>query len=293
MINQEKVFETLQSTETNWTVRKSPLVSLHESTDGISELPTKSYGIFRSDNNDWLGTVGERYELMQNHELADIVVGIQEQFGGKLSGGFLQDGRKIFYQISLADEHVNSDRLKRFITCLNSHDGSSSIGFGSSNTVVSCSNTFHMAMKELSRFRHTTTAQDRLKRAVDNFVIAMESDKNLMDKFKRFSDVVIDRTIIERVMSNVFKVDMNTKESEVGTRKKNQISDFEMALNKETTEKGGTLWGLFNAVTYYTNHLDSRKSDYNLMIGSGYRKNLTAFKVIDSYEQEKRTLIHA
>ena len=155
----ERVFETLQSTGTNWTVRKEPLIALNANDDGVVELPTNSYGIFRSDNNGWLGTVGERYELMQNHELADIVVGIQEQFGGKLSGGSLQDGRKIFYQISLADEHVNQDTLKRFITCLNSHDGSSSIGFGSTNTVVSCSNTFHMTMKELSKFRHTTTAQ--------------------------------------------------------------------------------------------------------------------------------------
>lgn len=289
----ERVFETLQSTETNWTVRKEPLIALNANDDGVIELPTNSYGIFRSDNNGWLGTVGERYELMQNHELADIVVGIQEQFGGKLSGGSLQDGRKIFYQISLADEHVNQDTLKRFITCLNSHDGSSSIGFGSTNTVVSCSNTFHMTMKELSKFRHTTTAQDRLKRAVDNFVIAMESDKKLMDRFKRFTEVDINKTIIQRVMENVFKVDMNSQQSSVSTRKINQIKDFETAMTKEVSSKGSTLWGLFNAVTYYTNHLDSSKSDYNLMIGSGYRKNLTAFKVIDAYEKEKRTLIHA
>jgi hypothetical protein len=93
-------------------------------------------------------------------------------------------------------------------------------------------------------------------------------------------------------MHNVFKVDMNTKESDVSTRKKNQISDFEKALERETSEKGGTLWGLFNAVTYYTNHME-KSDDHHLMFGGGYKKNLTAFNIIEKYESDKRVLVHA
>jgi hypothetical protein len=229
---------------------------------------------------------------MQNFELADTMVGIQDMFGGDLRGGEMRDGKKIYYQLSLKDEHVGSDTLKRHITCLNSHDGTSSIGFGSTNTVISCSNTFHKAMKDLSKFRHTLTASDRLAIAVAEFKKAMDEDSNLMETFKRFNDVVIDRTILERVMANVFNVDMNTKESQVGTRKKNQVSDFEKALERETSEKGGTLWGLFNAVTYYTNHME-KSDDHHLMFGGGYKKNLTAFNIIEKYESDKRVLVHA
>ena len=292
MTKEERVFETLQSTETNWTVRKEPLTATKVTDDGIVELPTETFGLFRSDNDGWLGSVGNRYEPMQNFELADTIVGIQDMFGGTIKGGDLRDGRKIFYQLSLNDEHVGPDTLKRHITCLNSHDGTSSIGFGSTNTVISCSNTFHKAMKELSRFRHTMTASDRLAMAVAEFKKAMDEDVDLMDKFKRFTEVNIDRTIIQRVMENVFKVDMNSQQSSVSTRKINQIKDFETALKKETTSKGDTLWGLFNAVTYYTNHME-KSDEHHLMFGGGYKKNLTAFNIIDKYENDKRTLIYA
>jgi hypothetical protein len=292
MMKEERVFELLCDTETNWTVRKEPLTATKLTDDGIIELPTQTFGLFRSDTDNWLGSVGNQYIPMQNFELAETIVGIQDAFGGDLRGGDLRGGRKIFYQLSLKDEHVGPDTLKRFITCMNSHDGTSSIGFGSTNTVISCSNTFHKAMKDLSRFRHTMTASERLAMAVAEFRNAMNEDADLMDRFKRFTDVNIDRTILERVMHNVFKVDMNLKESDVSTRKKNQIADFEKALEQETSQKGGTLWGLFNAVTYYTNHME--KSDqHHLMFGGGYTKNLTAFNIIDKYESDKRKLVYA
>ena len=292
MMKEERVFELLCDTETNWTVRKEPLTATKLTDDGIIELPTQTFGLFRSDTDNWLGSVGNQYIPMQNFELAETIVGIQDTFGGDLRGGDLRGGRKIFYQLSLKDEHVGPDTLKRFITCMNSHDGTSSIGFGSTNTVISCSNTFHKAMKDLSRFRHTMTASERLAMAVAEFRNAMNEDADLMDKFKRFNDVNIDRTILERVMHNVFKVDMNLKESDVSTRKKNQIADFEKALEQETSQKGGTLWGLFNAVTYYTNHME-KSDDHHLMFGGGYKKNLTAFNIIEKYESDKRVLVHA
>jgi hypothetical protein len=292
MMKEERVFELLCDTETNWTVRKEPLTATKLTDDGIIELPTQTFGLFRSDTDNWLGSVGNQYIPMQNFELAETIVGIQDTFGGDLRGGDLRGGRKIFYQLSLKDEHVGPDTLKRFITCMNSHDGTSSIGFGSTNTVISCSNTFHKAMKDLSRFRHTMTASERLAMAVAEFRNAMNEDADLMDRFKRFTDVNIDRTILERVMHNVFKVDMNLKESDVSTRKKNQIADFEKALEQETSQKGGTLWGLFNAVTYYTNHME-KSDDHHLMFGGGYKKNLTAFNIIEKYESDKRVLVHA
>jgi len=294
MTTQEKVFETLQNTGTNWTVSKEPLTATKLTDTGIIQLPTETFGIFRSDNNGWLGSVGNRYKPMQNHELADTIVGIQDRFGGKIRGGDMQDGKKVFYQLSIADQTIGPDTLKRHITCLSSHDGSSSIGFGSTNTVVSCSNTFHLAMRDLSKFRHTASASERLEMAVEEFKRAMDADEQLMERFKRFTEVKLDPTILERVMSNIFNVDMKDKQSEVSTRKINQITNFEKALAKETSEKGSTLWGLFNSVTYYTNHLEKAKADdLHLMFGSGYKKNLKAFNIIDQYENDKRALVFA
>ena len=57
----EKTFEVLQNTELNWNVIKKPLFT----EDGLT---TESNGLFRSDNNKWLGTVGNQYEVYQNSD---------------------------------------------------------------------------------------------------------------------------------------------------------------------------------------------------------------------------------
>ena len=281
MTTNDKIFQVLEETKTNWNVNKLPLVAIESNDHNL--LNTETYGLFRSDNNNWLGSVGNRYEVMPNHELAEIMVGIQDRFGGEILGGQLQGGKKIYYQMTLPSERIGNDVIKRNITCLNSHDGTSSIGFGSTNVVVSCSNMFHRAMKDLSRFRHTMSASDRLAIAVTEFQKALDTDRALMDDFQKMSQIQIDETILEKVMGSVFNVDMKSKVSDNSTRKRNQVSQFEVALAKETREKGGTLWGLFNAVTYYTNHLEKKQDLNYLMYGSGYKKNLTAFNTIKKH----------
>ena len=118
MDNNQKIFETLYNTNTAWSVQKEPLFTQ----DGKE---TQSYGLFRSDNNEWLSTVGERYVPMQNAELAEIMVRIQDKFGGVIKGNAMGriTGQKIYYQLSLSDYNINGDTLKRHITCLNSHNG--------------------------------------------------------------------------------------------------------------------------------------------------------------------------
>ena len=286
MDNNQKIFDALYNTNTAWSVQKEPLFTQ----DGKQ---TQSYGLFRSDNNAWLSTVGERYVPMQNEELAEIMVRIQDRFGGDIKGDAMGkiNGQKVYYQLSLSDYNINGDTLKRHITCLNSHDGSCSIGFGSTNTVISCSNTFHMAMKDLSKFRHTMSASQRLQFAVDEFEKALILDDNLMLTYKAMNRVSVDQTMIQSVMNKIFKVDMNSKVSDNSTRKKNQINDFGKALSHELAAKGNTLWGLFNAVTFYTNHIDN-KGQENLMTGSGYKKNLIAYKTIEDNLIEKGMLVN-
>lgn len=274
----ETVQNLLDRTGTNWKVEKLPLVAHKVTENGISELPTNAFGLYRDDTPQHLGTVKGRYSIMQNAELADIMVKIQSRFGGDVKGGSLVNGKKVFYQLSLEDATVGPDTLKRNITCLNSHDGSSSIGFGSTNTVVSCSNMFHLAMKDLERFRHTASASERLAIAVQSFEEAMVQDDELMETFKKFDGVQLDNHVKELVRKALFNV---TQEDKLSTRKANILNRYDAAVKKEIKEKGESLWGLFNGVTYYTNHLDNTKNETrHIMYGQGYKKNKKAFDII-------------
>jgi phage/plasmid-like protein (TIGR03299 family) len=289
--NFERTMNLLESTGLNWEVKKEPLFH------GTGK-ETDFFGIFKYDQptdqtpSKCFGTVKDRYRPFQNWELADTIVratdgiGIVTNKGGQLSGG-----SKVFLQAELPDEYVGKSDVKRWVTVLNSHDGSSSIGFGSTNMVVVCQNTFHRAFKDTQKFRHTESAKERIETAVRQFQQTIAEDKRMFDTFKRMSELRPDESIVQAVINKLFSVDVNnTKRDDISTRKVNQLQQFAQAYNTERDLEGDTVWGLFNAVTRYTNHIaapdNHRKNEY-LMTGTGFDLNNTAYDTIVKWLDER------
>ena len=269
MNQQEFVFDLLQSTETNWTVRKEQLFT-------SNGLPSIGYGIYRSDNDKCLGLVKGRYAPFQNYEMAELVCGAVSMLNLNIvqRGGQLHSGKKVYYQVQLPDEVIGKSGVKRYVTALNSHDGTSSIAFGSSNTVVVCQNTFYKAYKETDKVVHCSTAKARLEQMSIQLQQAIDYDNNLMGAFHRMTKVSLHDAMIERVINKMFRVEAKkTKQEELSTRTKNNIVIFADNLKTEVGIHGNNVWSLFNAVTRYTTHHASptdeqKKMDY-LMAGRG------------------------
>lgn len=274
---QERVFDLLEATELNWTVNKMPLIT-------ECGKQTESYGMFRNDNNKWLATVGKQYRVFQNYEMAELLVNATDGLGLQVKlGGELQDGKKVFMQIPLRDKTVGTDTVKRNITCLNSHDGTSSIGFGSTNTVVICQNTFFQAMKDksMSKVRHSTNSKERLQIMMKDLRVAIGLDEELFRKFEVMADTPITQQLFENVIGKAFEIKADAKKDDISTRKENQLIAFNSVLNSELDSHGKTVWGLFNAMTYYTNHIEPSNLDEkesNIMVGAGFKKNLLTFE---------------
>jgi phage/plasmid-like protein (TIGR03299 family) len=273
-----QTFELLSDTKTTWGVTKKPLTC----PDGY---PTESFGIYRNDNNKWLGTVGKTYEMMQNSTLAENIIEASMDISEKFRGGELYGGKKVYYQAQLQDTQIANDTIKRYITGLNSHDGSSSIGFGFTNTVVVCQNTFYMAMKEVNRFRHSASAQQRVELAREEIRRVLKAESGLMDNYKRMADTKISTVVTKRVIADLFgfnEEDFDKDTKDFSTKKVNDMAKFSQILESELSSHGQTLWGLFNAVTWKTNHQDVKENKglENVMVGSGYRKNLNAYNII-------------
>jgi len=274
----DKTFDLLTDTKTNWGVTKKPLAC----PDGY---PTESFGIYRNDNNLWLGTVGKQYELMQNATLAENIIEASSEISEKFRGGELYGGKKVYYQAQLPDTAIANDTIKRYVTGLNSHDGSSSIGFGFTNTVVVCQNTFYMAMKEVNRFRHSASSHQRVEVAREEIKRTLKAENALMNNYKRMADTKISNAVTKRVIADLFgfqEDDFDKDTKDFSTKKINDLTKFKEILESELNSHGQTLWGLFNAVTWKTNHQDVKKGKglENVMVGSGYRKNLNAYNII-------------
>lgn len=276
MNTNEKVFNLLESTDLNWSVVKSPLVSV----DGH---PTETFGIFKN-GSEWLGSVGNQYTPFQNAEMAQTIVEASEAINIETNrGGMLQGGRKVFLQAQLPNEFIGNSGVRRWITCTNSHDGSSSISFGSTNTVIVCENTFHRANRDGSKFRHTMNASERVRTAMLDMKMALNADIALMDNFKRMADIKLNEDMVEKVVRKLFLIDV-ANEKEASSRKKNQVTAFADALRTEIGLEGATLWGLFNGITRYTNHVaapskEDKKADY-LMNGGGFTLSNLGFNEV-------------
>lgn len=283
MTQNEKIFDLLYDNGLAWEANKVPLyATLNEGTSKENvTVQTDTFGIFRSDNNDMLGTCKDRYQVFQNKELAQTIVDAAGSLNLEVKGGgALQGGRKTFLQVKLDDATVGNSGIKRNLTALNSHDGSCAIGFGTTNTVVVCTNTFHQAMRHLTKIRHTESYSTRVKSAVDSIKEAISGEGLLIDNFKRMSDTKIkDDAYVINLVSKVLNVNPNEKAS---TRKANQVTAMASDIRTDLNIHGDNLWGLFNGITRYTNHtaVSKDKSMDSIMAGQGARMNDIAFKQI-------------
>ena len=269
MSNQEKVFQVLEATGLNWTVNKKELVSV----DGLN---TESFGMFRNDNNQWLGTVGKRYEPYQNHKLVSNMVDITSAVDLDVTrGGVLAKGKKVFLQAKLPDDVVGNSGIKRWLTTTNSHDGTSAITLGYSNMVVACSNSFHAASKGSNRFRHTINADSNIQDNVKQIQFTLANEMQLIETFKAMQATTIKDEAVDRTVRSLFGIGLDTMQDDISTRKRNQVETFSDNLVTEINTHGKTMWSLFNAVTRYTNHEiapqeEDAKNNF-LMNGGGFK----------------------
>lgn len=281
-----KVLDVLSDTNLNWTVRKEDLIS-------STGLTTPNCGIFRNDTNAWLGTVSKKYTPYQNQDMVKTIVEASDYIGLNVSnGGELRGGKHVFIQLELPEEYIGKSNVKRYVTALNSHNGLGSVAFGSTNTVVVCQNSFYKAYKEIQKFRHHSSAYDKIKLAILELKNTVKEDLRLMETFKCMASLNVKDELIHKVVSECFAIDLDsTLDKGRSVKKKDSIIE---ALDIEQKLEGNTMWGLFNGVTRYTNHYETtpNKKNDHIMSGQGYLRNIKAYNLICNYiEKEHSELV--
>jgi hypothetical protein len=291
---EEIIFEVLTATGLNWSVRKETLT-----TESGIILPD-AFASTRSDNNGYLGVVGDRYEVMQNSELVSIAYDSgkevfstdlqlthpwnnSETLGsfGNMGGGSLKGGSRVYVQLELPELHIGKSGIRRYITLTNAHDGTMSLGFGTSNQVICCANTFAIANKDISKIRHTASMQQKVDEAIKSLRNVLQFEDKQMEVFEIASGRAFEKKHIIDIVNAVFGDTMKKSAVDTSSRTKNQMAALSNDINTSIDEQGETLWALFNAVTRYTNHSSSsRDKDYSLMFGNDAAINERAYKVM-------------
>lgn len=106
-----------------------------------------------------------------------------------------------------------------------------------------------------------------------------------MNDYERMNETRIDKRVFGDIMNRLFNVELEDTQDNVSTRTKKNIQKFNTTLENELNSHGETMWGLFNAVTYFENHIRVKedKKEESIFMGSAYRHMNMTFETIMEY----------
>ena len=160
----------------------------------------------RSDNGEYLGTVGMGWTPVGNKELLDLVgealPGVKFETAGSLFGG-----RRVFALAMLGGfEPVKGDENRNYLMIANGHDGSFRVFFGRTSVRIVCNNTLTSAISggEVNSYRHTTNVKTRVQDAAKAFAKARQSAEEFAEVSKKLALVRVNQKQVRDYLTEVF-----------------------------------------------------------------------------------------
>ncbi len=281
-----RVDEILKANGLDFQINKEPLVS-------VNGGQTSYFGLFNSQTNECVNVVKEGYEVSQNDEVVELVLRGSEGFG-ELSvqkAGSLHGGRKVFIQLAIeGDGIVSHDRIKRYVTILDSNDGSTSLSIGIGDLTLSCSNQFAKFYKQgEAKFRHSSSLQQKLKTIPNLIELALAQSLKQIELYKSFASNSISKDLAHRMVKHVLGYDREYTSikdlSEKSTRSINIMDKMYIHIEREMLDKGQNLWGLHSGITSYTTHESSIPNRDNgriesVLNGTAYKMNQKSLEFV-------------
>lgn len=264
------------------------------------------FATVRTDTEQVLGVVGNRYQVIQNREaftFFDAIVGGDEGIMYETAGA-LGNGERIFITAKLPN-YIRVDRqdlIEQYIFLTTSHDGSGSIQAAFTPIRIVCNNTLTAALRNHSNMvtiRHTASAPQQLAQAHKVMGISYDLAKELEPIFQKMAKTYITdketRRLITLAMApnDVIFQAVRDKRTNVDFSKQyeNIIEDvYSYAQTADTQQMDstrGTLFGAYNAITgYYQNVKEWKSADAklsSLLDGTANERSRRAFDLCQNF----------
>jgi hypothetical protein len=276
----DKVNSILSANGLDFTIEKQPLI-------GLDNRPTPYFGLFNSKTNECLSTCKSGYTVSQNRDIVELMLRGMEPFGSELSvqkAGSLHGGRKVFIQLAINGyAKMGNDVIKRYVTAIDSNDGSTSLSIGIGDLTMSCQNQFFkFYAKGDAKFRHTETITQKMKEIPYLIETALNESLRQIETYEKFASTPITRDLADKMVKYVLEYDRVYTSMEVlskkSTRAINIMDNLYSHIEKEINDKGLNLWGLHSGITSFTTHESSVPKRDNariesLLNGGAYKLN--------------------
>jgi|DEB0MinimDraft_12_1074336.scaffolds.fasta_scaffold01732_12 hypothetical protein len=264
-------------------------------------IQTKDYALVHTKTNDVLNSVKEGYRVSQNlHIIRLMFMGIKG-FGDKIRpvmAGSLNGGRRVYIQLEIiGDAFIGNDTVKRYVTIVDSNDGSSSLSVGIGDKTMSCSNQFFYFSKNGDvKFRHSASMAEKMKTIPSLITFALSQSMRMVELYKEFQSTPITRELAHDMVRSQLGYNLNSKTEDLNelslrslrnmnTLYENIYGEMDGDLKNGNEPKGENLWGLLSGVTRWTTHdKQAPKRDNgrleSIMIGTNYRSNTKALDFV-------------
>jgi len=252
------------------------------------------FGLYNDKLNKCINSVKEGYTISQNEEVVDLVLRGIEPFGSALSvskAGSMNEGRKVYMQLGIeGHSKVANDIIKRYVTIIDSNDGSTSLSIGIGDLTMSCQNQFFKFYKQgQAKFRHSASLEHRIKEIPFLIETALSHSLRQIEVYNQLADHSITRDLADQMVKYLLgfdKVYTSVADlSDKSTRSINKMDELYNCIEGEINDKGLNLWGLHSGVTKFTTHELSAPKRENgkletIMLGNGYNMNQKSLEFV-------------
>jgi len=293
----------------DWGVFKKPF---YIEIDG-KMIETKDFGLVHSRSNEVLNSVKKGYNVSQNsHVIRLALMGIKGFRNlSVVKAGSLNGGRKVYIQLAIeGDALIGDDTVKRYITILDSNDGTSSLSVGIGDLTMSCDNQFFYFYKQgEAKFRHSANMREKMKEIPQLIQFALLQSMRMTELYKEFESTECSRELAHDMVRTQLGYNLKSNKEdleELSVRSiKNMNSLYENIYGEMDGDernggaaKGENFWGLLSGVTRWTTHdkqaprrltpdmtTAEKKANVSgrlesIMLGTNYRTNQKALNFI-------------
>lgn len=253
----------------DWEVRALSIKAQNPDTKKYS-IPVEDFNVItRMSDHKILGPCGPKWKPVQNMECIDFFKKFTEAGHMTMETvGSLDGGKQVWGLAKLQKEIVlpGDDVVSGYLLLSNPHIWGKSMTIMFTPIRVVCMNTFMVALKAGGKkFRHPHSikwSDEQAAKAEEALGIGELLTEDFGAKAQRLAETQVDTDIVDYYLAKVLSPQAVTE-----TKKSIEIDRgalnrrFETVKNLVTTQPGanlksseGTLWGAFNAVTYFFDH---------------------------------------
>jgi hypothetical protein len=258
--NREKLFPWEPKIENLYQRLKPQTVPI--ATDDLMATVHGIKGVFRNDNNHFLGAVSPSYTNITNASLEQCIYNFEEADCEVISHGEWFKGKIVWVQLKssqLTDAIIGDnqdDKMKSTILVASGHAGKLPFTVRGTTIRVVCWNTFLAAMQGNAaiNIRHKGEAQERVYAFNEQITEISKATREVYRNFNRMAKVPVTSDQIDNFAHSMLSIERN--QPELPTRSVNRLDGM---LSQLDATAGNTAWGAFNMVTGYVDHFQYKK----------------------------------